>query len=125
MHIDEHGKMCPQNEGEPGQRWKGADFSKGAMTALLKVPVVRVIATYTAKPPLPPVGSSAVCRHPVSLPIIDIDAVMQAIEELKFPHSQKDFDKGQKRLWATLRFRLAMSKGLYTCMLQIFKIAGV
>ena len=36
---------------------------------------------------------------------LNIDA---EVEELRFPHSQKRFDRNQKRLWATLCFRLGM-----------------
>ena len=109
VHIDEHRKMCPRNESSyrnETRMCEGALFSKGAMSTLVRVPGVSVIATYTEQPPLPPEGSSGVCRRPVPLPSFNVDAAMQAIKELKFHHSQKDFDGNQKRLWATLRFRL-------------------
>ena len=111
VHIDEHRKMCPRNESSyrnETRMCEGALFSKGAMSTLVRVPGMSVIATYTEQPPLPPKGSSGVCRRPVPLPSFNVDAAMQAIKELKFHHSQKDFDGNQKRLWATLRFRLAM-----------------
>ena len=111
LHLDEHRQMCPRYVNNPSiddELDKGAMFSRGAMSALSKIPRVTVIATYTARPPLPPHASSGVCRDPVAKPILNIDAAMQEIGELRFPHSQDNFNRNQKRLWATLCFRLGM-----------------
>ncbi len=109
LHLDEHRKMCQwevDNLGDEAIKW--AMFRRGAMEALVNVPKVTVVATYTARPPLPAQASSAVCRDPVAMPCLDVDAAMQEIEELQFPHSQDSFNGEQKQLWATLRFRLGM-----------------
>ena len=109
LHLDEHRQMCPRYLSYPSDELdKGARFSRGAMTALTKIPRVTVIATYTARPPLPAHASSGVCRDPVAKPILNIDKAMQEIDELRFPHSQDNFNRNQKRLWATLCFRLGL-----------------
>ena len=90
LHLDEHRNMCPREVENLGNvESKGALFSRGAMQNLGMVPQVTVVATYTARPPLPAVASSGVCRIPVGLPCLNIDAVMQEVEDLRFPHSQK------------------------------------
>ena len=111
LHLDEHRQMCPRDVNDlsiPDEDDKGAMFSRGAMSTLSQIPRVTVIATYTARPPLPPRGSSGVCRDPVAKPILNIDKAMQEIGELRFPHSQDNFNRNQKQLWATLCFRLGM-----------------
>ena len=111
LHLDEHRQMCPRYVNNPSiddELDKGAMFSRGAMSGLSKIPRVTVIATYTARPPLPAHASSGVRRDPVAKPILNIDAAMQEIGELRFPHSQDNFNRNQKRLWATLCFRLGM-----------------
>ncbi len=47
---------------------KKVPCSVGEMEALAKVPRTMVIATYTEVPPLPPKGSSGVCRVPIAQP---------------------------------------------------------
>ena len=131
FHVDEHRKMC--NESDPG-----ADFSKGAMGALAmafgkdgKSPetgqnmdeeeeeiYVTVVATYTDKPDLPVLKSSEVCRYPLGIPPIDIERVMKETKMIDgkknyyypfhFPFGKKDLDSEGKRLFATLKFKLAM-----------------
>ena len=128
FHVDEHKKMCTRT-GEKND--PGAFFSKGAMSTLAmaigekstsssdnpKIPVT-VIATFTDKPDLPPFGSSGVCRAPAGLPPIDIERVMK-VTKLKdekgnyyypfhFPFDKKNLDRVEKRLFATLKFKLAM-----------------
>ena len=107
VHVDEHHKMC-RRDGEGDVARNGALFSKGAMSVLACVPRVTVVATYTARPPLPPQGSSAVCRYPLALPCLDIYEATKFVEELRFPHSHDSFNREQKRLWVTLCFRLGM-----------------
>ena len=106
LHLDEHRKMCDRNEDNVDEAYKGAMFSNGALQALASVPKVTVIATYTKRPPLPAHASSTVCRYPVTFPCLNVEAAMQEVEELHFPHSQCRFDREQKRLWATLLLRL-------------------
>ena len=52
VHLDEHWKMCKRETSKYAEN--GAEFSRGAMEALAMVPKVTVIATYTRRPPLPP-----------------------------------------------------------------------
>ena len=108
LHLDEHRKMFDRNEDNVDEAYKGAMFSKGALQALASVPEVTVIATYTKRPPLPAHASSTVCRYPVTFPCLNVEAAMQEVEELHFPHSQCRFDREQKRLWATLLLRLGI-----------------
>lgn len=108
VHLDEHRKMCYRSKVDEGPGPNGAAFSRGAMTALASVHRVTVVATFTEQPPLPPELSSTVCRDPVTVPCMDIAGPMQDIPELQFPHNPDNFNREQYRLWATLRFRLAM-----------------
>ena len=108
LHLDEHRKMCDRNEDNVDEAYKGAMFSKGALQALASVPEVTVIATYTKRPPLPAHASSTVCCYPVTFLCLNVEAAMQEVEELHFPHSQCRFDQEQKRLWATLLLRLGI-----------------
>ena len=108
---------------------RGADFSKGAMETLAMatdsnsteteewiIPVT-VVATYTDKPDLPTL-STGVCRAPVALPPIDIERVMDLTkvkdekENYYFPFhfafDKKKLDREGKRLFATLKFKLAL-----------------
>ena len=121
FHVDEHFKMCLRQT-EVGVQPGGAAFSRGAMEPLALVENATVVATDTARPPLPPKGSSQVCREPVALPCLDINQVIADFDELH-PHHGPDFDptldrfwgkqlgREQRRLFATLRFRLAIKLG--------------
>jgi hypothetical protein len=106
LHLDEHRKMCPRERTDSDEKCPGALFSRGAMQSLARVPSVTVVATYTKQPPLPPLGSSGVCRYPVSLPCLDMETVMKEIPELNYP--QDEFNREERRKWATLVFRLGM-----------------
>lgn len=106
FHLDEHRKMCGRNFEGNDDMVPGALFSRGAMLALADMSGVTVIATYTKRPTLPPLGSSMVCRYPVSLPSLDIHAAIECIPELQFP--QEKLDSVDRRLLATLHFRLGM-----------------
>ena len=106
VHIDEHRKMCSRDGSFVGS---GTAFSRGAMKALARVSGVTVVATYIDLPPLPPLGSSKVCRRPVMLPTLDINKVIDAVTELQFKYSDVSvLTPSQRRMFATLRFRLAM-----------------
>ena len=121
IHVDEHRKMCERTnkENDPG-----AEFSKGAMAALVmptkhinEYPVT-VVATCTDAPDFSYQLTSSVCRVPVPLPPFDIERVMKEtkVEDEKgnyyfpfhFPFDKKDLDREGKRLFATLKFKLAM-----------------
>lgn len=107
IHIDEHRGMCDRVE-DP---LAGANFSSGAMSVLSRTPRVTVLSTYTNMPPLPPLHSSQTCRDPVSVPTLDVDAMMQAFPELEGLQRRVNathLDREEKRLWASLRFRLAL-----------------
>ena len=86
----------------------GAHFSRGAMSMLASVPKVTVVATCTARQPIPAALSSDMCRWPVALPVMDVDAAMQAIPGLQFPVPAVLTREQRRLLWATLRFRLTM-----------------
>lgn len=106
IHMDEHRQMCDHAR-DP---FAGMNFSRGAMTALAQIPGVTVLATYTDVPPLPPQHSSCP-RVPISVPILDVDAAMAAVRELSTLQKRinsQELDDSQQRLWASLRFRLAL-----------------
>jgi len=100
FHLDEHSKMCDRQD----LVGKGADFSRGAMSALASVNGLKVIATYIERPSIHVDGSSGVCRVPVALPTIDVNKAMAVVPELTMDSSKFNFD--QKRMFATLKFRL-------------------
>jgi len=109
IHADER-QMCARDD---KFQKRGVEFSRGAMSVLAQTPGVTVLATYTDVPPLPSQHSSAVCRDPVSVPALDVDAVMQAFPELasfqrRLEKLKGKLDGNQERLWASLRFRLAL-----------------
>ena len=106
VHIDEHRYMCAR-DGDSEK--SGAAFARGAMQTLARVSGVTVVATFVDLPPLPPLGSSRVCRRPVVLPTLDINKVIDAVTELQFKYPDLSaLSLCQQRLLATLRFRLAM-----------------
>ena len=107
VHLDEHKKMCSRNESHTES---ATAFSRGAMTALADVPGVTVVATFTDVPPLLIEGSSRVCRRPVVLPNLDINLVIQNVQELQlnYPPPAAELNQRQRRLLATLKFRLAV-----------------
>ncbi len=110
FHIDEHRKIIQRDYPNdiPRQR-AAAAFSKGAMTVLVGLNGCEVIATYIDPPTeLPPMGSSACCRYPIPLASIDIDQVMARVPELMSFNRTCINGAVEKRLWATLRLRLAM-----------------
>ena len=109
FHLDEHRKMCQRGLEGYEDMCPGALFSRGAMQALANLPGASVVATYTRRPPLPPKGSSGVCRYPVSMPCLDLKAAIEHIPELKFPQTLDSLDKTHRRALATLRFRLGIS----------------
>jgi len=74
------------------------------MAALASAKGVTVIATYTERPLLPAVGSSEVCRVPITLPPIDVNQVMAVVPELTIDAS--DFGYTARRLLASLKCRL-------------------
>ena len=85
-----------------------AAFRRGAMGLLARVGNVVVVATYTEPPfEINPTVSSKVCRFPVPVPTLDIQAVMKDIDQLAFPADPSGFDGTNQRLWATLLFRLS------------------
>ena len=104
IHLDEHRKI---GVGAQGYKEFGADFSRGAMEALCGAARVKVVATYVDGPPLPARKSSGVCRDPMILPALDIVRVVQEVEELKMDYDVKKFNPMQKKIYATLMFRLA------------------
>ena len=102
--------MCHREEPDDDNVCSGAKFRKGALDELAKFPsLVTVIATHTEHPPLPSSQSSGVCRSPVVMPDLDIKPIMKKIPELYFPHSPDYFDRGLRRMWATLVLRLAVT----------------
>jgi len=96
VHLDEHKRMH-----------KNANFRRGAMGLLARVRGVVVVATYTEPPmEINPSASSDVCRFPVPVPLLDIRAVMEKVDQLSFPVDPSKFNATNQRLWATLLFRL-------------------
>ena len=121
----------------------GAEFSKGATTALAMhskisknrpfatsdsdsvTDSVIVVATYTDMPDLPRQPSIDVCRAPVGLPPLDIEHSVMKVTKLKdekgnyyypfhFPlMDKKTLDREEKRLFATLKFKLAVKISQY------------
>ena len=104
FHIDEHKKMCSWNDLDVSNT--GAYFSRGAMETLAQAKNVTVVTTLTEIPPLSALRSSDVCRQALIHPRIDINRFLEDIRELRFRvEITKDY---QKRLYATLKFRLAV-----------------
>ena len=103
FHLDEYRKMCPRSSDEG----TGKDFSRGAMELLAEVKRARVVATYTDLPLLPPLGSSGICRIPITMPTLDMNTVMQAVPELRINIPSNSSRRFDKKL-ATLRLRLGM-----------------
>jgi hypothetical protein len=72
FHVDEHSKMCdrrPRSEG-------GAAFLRGAMETLALIRNAKVVATCTARPAVPVITSSGVCRIPIALPLLDVNQLI-------------------------------------------------
>ena len=114
FHVDEHRDMCARIDSKNDL---GAQFNKGAMETLAAHGTV--IATFIDAPDLKPIGSSAtVCRYPIGVPPIDIENVMKEyrLEDEKgneyypfhFPFDKKTLNREEKRLLATLKFKLAV-----------------
>ena len=104
VHVDEHRKMCAVRDKEDAS----AAFRQGCMEALALTKRVTVMATYTKLPSeIPATRSSRTCRHPVPVPSVDIDQVIDAFPELKWPSDVTNFHRDETRILATLKFRLA------------------
>ena len=104
IHLDEHKKMCCPRA---GFEQYGAMFSQGAMEALaVALGAVDVVATYLELPPLPPRGPSTVSRSPWVLPFMDISRVVETVPELNMDYDLDGLSADQKRIYATLMFRL-------------------
>ena len=100
IHVDEHRHMC----NNPAVR-------RGALMLLSSLPEqVRVIATFTDIPPLPSPNSPAVCRVPISKPIIDVGELMKRRAELSLLGEPKN--KFEKRLLAALKVNLGLARDL-------------
>ena len=79
---------------------------------------VTVVVTHLDKPDLPFNTSSEVCRSPVGLPPLDIERLMKETKlqddegkyyyPFHFPFDKKNLDREGKRLFAILKFKLAM-----------------
>ncbi len=111
FHIDEHRKIIERDYPKNIRRQRAAAaFSKGAMTVLVGLYYCQVIATYEDPPTeVPSLGTDHVdCRYPIPLASLDIDQVMARVPELMSFNRTCINGAVEKRLWATLRFRLAM-----------------
>ncbi len=110
FHIDEHRKMINRDYPNDIQRQKvSAAFSRGAMTILAGLNNSRVIVTYVELPTeVPTEESSTCCRHPIALAPLDVDQAMAHVPELRKFNPACIDETDEKRLWVTLRFRLAM-----------------
>ena len=96
VHVDEHRKMADSS-----------NFRKGALSVLAVVQRVEVVATYVDIPAeIPGDDSSAVCRYPIPIPLVDVDAAARHAEIEMLDEDNIAAD--QKRLLATLKFRLAI-----------------
>jgi len=124
IHADEHRQMCDCMRDPEA----GAEFSRGSMSVLAQIPGVTVLATYTDVPPLPPQHSSQVCRDPVPVPALDVNAAMQAFPELaniqKRLATRKDkLDGDQERLLRTTPLSMVQVRGtIFKSFLEKFKI---
>ncbi len=104
FHLDEHRKMCPRiSEYDTGK-----DFSQGAMEVLARVSRAHVVATYTDVPSLPPKGSSGFCRIPLTMPILNVNQIMDTVPELRINIPSKASRSFHRKL-ATLKLRLGMN----------------
>ena len=104
VHLDEHRDMC----NDPDMPKQSAAFRQGFMGTIADVERVTVLATYTKLPrEIPATASSRTCRFPVPVPTLDVDKVIGRYPQLRWPTDVTAFDRKEKRLWATLKFRLA------------------
>ena len=109
FHIDEHRQMCPRVDA----LGTGKDFSRGAMQLLAGISGAIVVATYTDVPALNALGSSTVCRYPISMPIFNVEDAMGVVPELTLPHTDKIEETIYLRKLATLKLLLYLKlKGL-------------
>ena len=116
IQADEYPMMC-------GEHYLAESFHRGAMTLLSLLDQAldsSTVATHVKLLKAIPqrgsastgdAGSAGVCRLPVACPRLDIDKVMRDVPELCFPSGQWNVGprtKPQRRLFASLRFRLGM-----------------
>ncbi|KAJ1437706.1 hypothetical protein B484DRAFT_428226 [Ochromonadaceae sp. CCMP2298] len=106
IHLDEHRRMT----GKSLDDLTSVDrvFRMGALHCLGYLgDSIGLIATYTDRLiEFAVEGSSEACRVPVALPCADPSAMMRDVPELHFSHPPDLSDFVEKRLWATLLFRL-------------------
>ncbi len=109
FHVDEHGKMIDRKYNAEA----AAAFSRGAMS-VLTLPNTRVVASYTKAPTEIPAAmmSPNVSRIALVLPPLDLTQVMKRVPEL-YLNEELISDQDQRRLLASLRFRIAMRVGYY------------
>jgi len=101
FHVDEHSKMCDRSPDSKG----GAAFSCGAMETLAMIRNAIVLATYIARPELPAMPSSGICRFPIALPLLDVNQLLNGfVPQLHFDISGLSTE--QKRMLASLKVRL-------------------
>jgi hypothetical protein len=103
IHIDEHRSMVHHaSEGEAAQ------FRMGAIEALAEIPNVIIVATYTKLlTEIDPAGSSKVCRYPVAVPLLDIDAMAQSVTEFDMLLPARSLTGLEAGIVSSVRFRLA------------------
>ncbi|KAL3907264.1 MAG: hypothetical protein SGILL_008942 [Bacillariaceae sp.] len=103
VHIDEHRLMINLHDDN-----KKAEFLRGAIQTLAEVPTIVVVATYTRLlTEIDPAGSSNVCRYPVAVPLLDIDAMAKELKDFDMKLPDHSITTTQSRLLSSARFRLA------------------
>lgn len=103
IHVDEHHSMLShENQSE------AATFRRGALQTLAEIPGVVVVATYTKiLTELDPAGSSKVCRYPVAVPLLDIDAMAESMPQFNMQLPERPLTATEGGLLSSVRFRLA------------------
>jgi hypothetical protein len=103
IHIDQHRSMIHHANQE-----EAALFRRGAIEALAEIPGVVIVATYTKLlTEVHPAGSSNVCRYPVAVPLLDIDAMAQSVTDFNMQIPKRLLTGSEAGLVSSVRFRLA------------------
>jgi len=103
IHLDEHRSMLRHADEK-----EAALFRKGAIETLAEIPGVIIVATYTkVLTEVDPAGSSKVCRYPVAVPLLDIDAMTRSIPEFDVHLPERCLTGSEAALVSSVRFRLA------------------
>lgn len=119
VHVDEHHSMLAHANEE-----EAALFRRGALKVLAEASDVVVVATYTKLlTEVDPAGSSNVCRYPIAVPLLDIDAMTKSIPEFDMKVTGSHLSVYESGILGAVRFRLAQ-KILSIGLLALHKVSS-